>query len=133
MEARLWILIALMDSCGSSARPGRDVRACIEVTTGGGPGIGTWQPTGERIADLTTFSQDLDPSTTGFEPGTVVFRAEVEVDEAGDAATATYSVEGQDPAATLLSESGQLEGSLTRIIEAFFDTLVTPMAATPTS
>src|SRR5829696_8235637 len=43
----------------------------IEVTMGGGTGVGTWQPTGELTADLTAYFQDLDPSVEGFEAGMI--------------------------------------------------------------
>jgi hypothetical protein len=100
---------------------------------GGATGIGVWQATGERTAEIGYLFQDLDPTSGAFEPGTVILRAAVEVNAAGDAATVTYSAEAQAPDGTLVFQADGLEGTLTRIT---LDSLAfpgTPVAATPTS
>ena len=62
-----------------------------------------------------------------------MLRATVEVDEAGDSATATYSVEARAPDGSLVFQADGLEGTLTRITVGSLAFPGTPVAATPTS
>jgi hypothetical protein len=96
-------------------------------------GIGVWQPTGERTVEIGYLFQDLDPTSAAFEPGTVILRAAVEVNEAGDAATVTYGVEARAPDGTVAFQVDGLEGTLTRITLESLAFPATSVAATPTS
>ena len=91
-----------------------------------GVGIGIWQPTGERTADLTIVCRDLEP-TAAVAPGTLTIRAAVEVDATGNALVAPYTFEGRAPDGAVLFAAA-LSATATRIE-------VVPMAAgtTPTS
>jgi hypothetical protein len=100
---------------------------------GGAAGIGGWQATGERAAEIGDIFQDLDPTPAAFEPGTVILRATVEVDEDGKAATVTYSVEVRAPDGTVAFQVDGLDGTLTRITLESLAFPGTPVAATPTS
>ena len=100
---------------------------------GDATGIGVWQATGERTAEIGYLFQDLDPTSGAFEPGTVILRAAVEVNAAGDAATVTYSVEARAPDGTVAFAVDGLEGTLTRITLESLAFPGTPVAATPTS
>jgi hypothetical protein len=93
--------------------------------------IGVWQPTGERTAEIASVFQDIDPFSDAYEPGTLTVRATVEVNEAGDAATATYSGEVRAPDGALVFQSGQLDATLTRLTVASLGSQGTPVAATP--
>ena len=62
-----------------------------------------------------------------------MIRATVEVDEAGDSATATYSVEARAPDGSVVFQADGLEGTLTRITVGSLAFPGTPVAATPTS
>jgi hypothetical protein len=93
--------------------------------------IGVWQPTGERTAEIASVFQDINPFSDAYEPGTLTVRATVEVNEAGDAATATYSGEVRAPDGALVFQSGQLEATLTRLTVASLGSQGTPVAATP--
>ncbi len=95
-----------------------------------GLGIGVWEPTGERTADLTILFADVDPTEAGFMRGTSTIRASVEVDQAGNAITApyTFQVAGLDGA--VLAE-GMLTATGTRIDVEPMIPLGTPVAGTP--
>jgi hypothetical protein len=95
-------------------------------------GIGVWQPTGERTAEIGYIYQDIDPFSDDFEPGTVLIRATVELNEAGDSATATYSVEARTLDGTAVVQFDGLAGTLTRITIESLAFPPTPVAATPT-
>ena len=104
----------------------------VEVA-GNSTGIGAWEPTGERTAEVGYFYQNIAPSPGGFEPGTVLIRATVEVAESGDSATATYGVEVQAPDDTVVFQADALEGALSRIAVGSLTFPEPPVAATPTS
>jgi hypothetical protein len=79
-----------------------------------GTGIGVWEPTGERTADLTIVFPDLDPTEAGFTRGELTIHAAVEVDENGNVLTAPYTFEGTDlDGATLFADT--LTATATRI------------------
>ncbi len=61
-----------------------------------------------------------------------MIRATVAVDEAGDSATATYSVEARVPDGTVVVQFDRLEGTLTRNTVGSLEFPGTPVAATPT-
>jgi hypothetical protein len=103
---------------------------------GGDTGIRVWQATGQRTAEIGYLFQDIDdidPFSAAFERGTVMIRATVEVNSAGDAVTATYSVEARGPDGTVAFQADRLEGTLTRITLESLVFPETPGAATPTS
>ena len=71
--------------------------AYLEVDPNIGVGIGVWQATGERTADLTAVYQDINPDPAVAAPGTVTVRKSVEVDEIGEAFTGSLTVEVRIP------------------------------------
>lgn len=79
----------------------------VEETSYIGAGIGTWEVTGERSADLTIVFQDieggLDPdAAAAFVPGTITFWLSLELDGTGNALTATGPVEVRSADGTLV-------------------------------
>jgi hypothetical protein len=92
--------------------------------------IGVWHPTGERSVDVIEVFQDIDPFSDAYEPGTVVVRTSMEVDATGDAASGTYSVDVRTLEGAPVFSARDLAGSLTRVTEAFVDSLATPVAGT---
>jgi hypothetical protein len=91
----------------------------VEETSYIGAGIGSWEVTGERSADLTIVFQDieggLDPDEpAAFTPGTVTFWLSLELDETGDTLTATGPVEIRSPDGTLVDQF-TFNGSATRL------------------
>ena len=105
----------------------------LEVTVGVGTGVGVWQPTGERTADVTAFFQDIDSDIPVIDPGTITARSAIEVDQSGMAATATYAVEIRSPDDTLEFEAGPLARTLTRLeVEPLEAGIGAAAAGTPT-
>ena len=96
-------------------------------------GIGVWQATGERTAEIGYLFQELDPSPAACEPGTAILRTAVEVNEDGDSATVTYSVEARAPDGTVAFQVDGLDGTLTRITLESLAFPGAPVAATTTS
>jgi hypothetical protein len=88
-------------------------------------GIGVWQATGPRSADLTIVFQDIDIDPEVFRPGTSVIKQVVQVDESGDAISGSFTVEARTPDGAL-DFAGQFEGAATRIQVAPMVPLGTP-------
>ncbi len=91
----------------------------VEETTYIGAGIGSWDASGERMAELIIVFQDteggLDPNQPeAFVPGTVTLWLTLEVDASGDTLTATGPVEirTQDGA---LVDAFTFDGTATRL------------------
>jgi len=61
-----------------------------------GTAIGIWRMTGERTYDLLFVFPDTDPSLEGFAPGTGTFTITIELDETGNALTATGTIDVRD-------------------------------------
>lgn len=98
-----------------------------DVETGGGAGVGTWQPTGERTAAFTMLIAVGGP---GF-AATVQVNATVSVDASGDAGAGEYSltVVGAD-GAVLATETGTV--AITRIPVQSLEAAGTPLPNLPT-
>lgn len=88
--------------------------AYMESHPGVGVGIGAWQATGPRTADLTIVFADIDPSEDAFARGELTVRAAVEVDPSGDALTAPYAFSGASLDGAVLFD-GVLTATATRI------------------
>ena len=86
-----------------------------------------------KTVEIGYLFQDIDPFSPAFEPGTAILRATVELNDAGDAATVTYSAEGQAPDGTMVFQIDGLQGTLSRITLESLAFPGTPVAATPTS
>lgn len=74
----------------------------LEADPNIGVGIGAWQATGMRAAELIAVYQDIDTDPAVTAPGTVTVRKTVEVDETGDAFTGSLSVEVRLPDGTVV-------------------------------
>jgi hypothetical protein len=74
----------------------------LEVDPNIGVGVGVWQASGERSAELTYVFQDIDPGPATTAPGTVTVRQSVAVDATRDAFTAPLTVEVQIPNGTVV-------------------------------
>jgi hypothetical protein len=100
-----------------------------------GVGIGVWQPTGARSADLTIVFQDIDPDAKVFAPGWVSFWIAIDVDASGNAMTGEGRLEARTPDGQVVTQF-PYEGFGTRLT---VDTTAplnramsgTPMAGTP--
>jgi hypothetical protein len=102
----------------------------LEVDPNIGVGIGVWQATGERTADLIAIYQDIDPDPAVSAPGTVTVRKTVEVDETGDTFTGSLTVEVRIPDGTVVF-TASYTGRGTRLEVEPVLPLGTPLAATP--
>ena len=102
----------------------------LEVDPNIGVGVGVWQVTGERTADLIAVYQDIDPDPAIAAPGTVTVRKSVEVDEAGNAFTGSLTVEVRIPDGTTVF-TASYAGRGTRLDVESTSPLGTPTAATP--
>jgi hypothetical protein len=71
-----------------------------------GAAVGSWEPTGERSADVTAVSSVTDPTTGAF-VGLLRFRGSVEVSEDGQSLTGTFTLE---PPAAFAAAMGMPEG-----------------------
>lgn len=60
-----------------------------------GDGVGAWQPTSERTADVTIVFQDLDSDPTQTAPGILTALMAIEVDTAGETFTARWEAESR--------------------------------------
>jgi CubicO group peptidase (beta-lactamase class C family) len=74
----------------------------LEVDPNIGVGVGVWQATGERTADLIAVYQDIDPDPAVAAPGTVTVRKSVEVDATGEAFSGSLTVEVRIPDGTIV-------------------------------
>jgi hypothetical protein len=102
----------------------------VEETSYIGAGIGSWQATGERTADLVIVFQDieggLDPNQpAAFVPGTITFRLSIEVDSAGNVIVARGPAETRSPDGTLLDEM-TFEGTATHLGVGWVMPVATP-------
>jgi hypothetical protein len=102
----------------------------LEVDPNIGVGVGAWQATGERTADLIAVYQDIDPDPARAAPGTVTVRKSVDVDEAGNAFTGSLTVEVRIPDGTVVF-TASYAGQGTRLGVETVVPLGTPLAATP--
>jgi hypothetical protein len=99
-------------------------------------GVGVWEPTGARTAELILFYQDIDAESLAFEPGTVTVRAILDLNEQGDAGIATYSLEVQAPDGTQLFFAEGLEAPMVKLTTTTTAPVFQPRgdpAATPTT
>jgi hypothetical protein len=102
----------------------------LEVDPNIGVGLGVWQATGERTADLIAVYQDIDPDPAIAAPGTVTVRKSVEVDEAGNAFSGSLTVEVRIPDGTIVF-TASYAGRGTRLEVESTSPFGTPTAATP--
>jgi hypothetical protein len=99
----------------------------VDTEVGGGTGVGTWQPTGDRTAAFTFVIPVSDPEFAGI----IVVRATAEVSADGTTFTAPYSVTGQAPDGTApFADRGQVTG--TRLPVEPIEAAGTPLAGFPT-
>jgi CubicO group peptidase (beta-lactamase class C family) len=103
----------------------------LEVDPNIGVGIGAWQETSPRTADLIAVYQDIDPDPALTAPGTVTVHKSVAVDEAGNTFTATLTVEVRIPDGTVVF-TASYGGQGTRLDVGSTAPLGTPVAGTPT-
>lgn len=102
----------------------------VEETTYIGAGIGAWEVTGGRSADLIIVFQDveggLDPNQpAAFVPGTVTFRLSIQVDATGNALRATGPVEIRSPDGAMLDQF-TFNGTATRLGVRWVNPVATP-------
>ena len=95
-----------------------------------GVGVGAWEPTGGRTANLTLVFRATDQG--GAPVGVVTARAAVQVYEGDDAWDATYTFEAVAPDGAVLF-AGQGRAHATRVVAQPMVPLGTPAAATPTA
>jgi hypothetical protein len=103
----------------------------LEVTTGAGTAVGSWQPTGERSAKVTNVFQDMSEDPTIVEPGEGTMRQVVEADETGSTLRALYTAEVKTLDGTLEFAGGPYEAIGTRVEVEEMVPFDTPVAATP--
>ena len=104
----------------------------LEVDPNIGVGVGVWQATGERSAELTYVFQDIDPEPATTAPGTVTVRQSVDVDAAGNAFTAPLTVEVRIPDGTVVFSAAYTARGTRLQVEPMLP-LGTPPLGTPTS
>lgn len=102
----------------------------VEETSFIGAGIGAWEATGERSADLIIVFQDieggLDPNEpAAFVAGTITFRLSIEVDEAGNAIGATGPVEIRSPDGAMVDQIS-FDGTASRLRVGWVPPVATP-------
>ena len=110
----------------------------LQADPDGSNGVGTWEATGPTTAALTAIFHGQD-ETGGF-AGATTARGTVEVDEAGEALTAEYTLDFGGPDGTSAGEIGPATATAERIAVEPMGTPVMSMAeamaeagATPTS
>ena len=101
----------------------------LEADPNIGVGLGVWQATGARTADVTYIFQDIDPEPATTAPGTVTVRQAVTVDAAGDAFTAPLTVEVRLPDGTVVFTAAYTARGTRMTVEPI-GPLGTPVAAT---
>jgi hypothetical protein len=107
----------------------------IEAHPTVGMGLGAWEATGDRTADLTIIFADLDPTEAGSARGTLTIHATVTLDASGMTLTAPYTFQGADLGG-IVQFQGMLTATATRIEAAPMEPLATPAAlsaATPSA
>jgi hypothetical protein len=102
----------------------------LEVDPNIGVGLGVWQATGERTADLTYVFQDIDPEPATTAAGTVTVRQSVTVDETGNSFTAPLTVEVRIPDGTVVF-TARYTARGTRLEVEPMAPLGTPVRGTP--
>jgi hypothetical protein len=102
----------------------------LEVDPNIGVGVGVWQATGERSADLTYVFQDIDPEPGTTAPGTVTVRQSVTVDDTENAFTAPLTVEVQIPDGTVVFAAAYTARGIRLGVEPMAP-LGTPVTGTP--
>jgi len=86
----------------------------ISVDAEGGTTVGAWEATGDWAANLTVSTPQL--TNDGSFGGTIVLRAEVEVDPSGNTFTATYTFELVWPDGAHTGEHGPGTAQGTRLV-----------------
>ena len=104
----------------------------VEETPYIGTGIGVWEATGERSADLIIVFQDieggLDPTApAAFVAGTFTLRLSLEVDETGNAISGTGPIEIRTPDGALVDEV-TFDGTGSRLLLDWAPPIATPAA-----
>ena len=84
----------------------------ISVDSAGETILGVWEPTGDTSATITFVSPSAEEETYF---GLFMIRADVEIDESGDAFDATYTFEVIDPDGNSAGEYGPGNAAATRI------------------
>jgi hypothetical protein len=102
----------------------------LEVDPNIGVGVGSWQSTGARSADLVALYQDIDPDPALATPGTVTVHKSVMVDEEGKAFTASLTVEVRIPEGTVVF-AASYGGRGTRLEVRSTSLFGVPVAGTP--
>ena len=100
-----------------------------DVTTG----VGVWQATGERAADVTVFYQDIKSFSDEYEPGIVKMREAVTVDASGTMGTAPFTIESRNRDGTILFAGGPFKATMTRLEVDPMEMIGAPSTGTPTS
>jgi hypothetical protein len=107
----------------------------LQAESDGGNGVGVWEATGARQVVLTELLHEQDE--TGDFAGTLMVRATIYLDEAGDAWTAEYTLEFTGPDGTSAGEMGPGTATAERITVEPMGTPVGPLMpaamATPTA
>jgi PKD repeat protein len=101
-----------------------------------GEAIGIWRMTGERTFDLLFIFPDTDPSLEGFAPGEATFTITGELDETGNALTATGTIGVRDPGGVHLVDVPWTRPATRVTFETNPSTgsiPATPVAATPSA
>jgi len=94
-----------------------------------GTGVGVWEATGERSADVLFVFQDIDPSAA-FAPGTATFLLAVTVDETEDALIGSGALQVRPPDGTLTFEADGFAFTADRVVVAPLPGFGTPAAGT---
>ena len=107
----------------------------VQAEADGGNGVGVWEATGaHRVALTQLFHQQGE---TGEFAGTLMVRAAIDLDEAGDAWTAEYTLEFTGPDGTSAGEMGPGTAMAERITVEPMGTPVGPLmpeaVGTPTT
>ena len=98
----------------------------IQADPDGSNGLGSWEATGQNSATLTAVFYGLDEAGN-FAGDTVKVRATVEVDAAGDALTAEYTLDFVGPDGTSSGELGPTTATAERIAVEPMGTPVGPL------
>lgn len=104
----------------------------VEETPYVGTGIGAWEATGERSVDLIIVFQDIeggfDPDEpASFAAGTFTGRLSVEVDDTGNAISASGPIEIRTPDGALVDEVSY-DGTARRLLPGWSPPVATPSA-----
>jgi hypothetical protein len=86
-----------------------------EEVVGRDVGLGAWRATGPRSANVVAYFQDIDPADSAFNPGTIVVRQEVELDDAGRILSSHYTAEVRAADGSPAVHFGPFEATGTRV------------------